>query len=623
MKFRHKVVTASSILLLITVSLLSTQQVMTIRSQTQEHINSSVKEILTSVSNTVQSEMNAKKDLARSITEIIELSPNDRTYVKDILEKPTPKSSFLAIGFGYESNGFVIENDDGWDAGPDYDPRQRPWFIAAKNKGDLVVTDPYVDASSKNVIISVGTPVKQNGQFLAGMFYDLELTSLSDLVNQVNLFDAGYLFLVTDDGTTIANPQSKYNGEKLNSYLPQVDLNKATQHIEVDNNPYMVSLTHIPSENWYVGAIIDETAAYSVVGELRNSAIIYSIIAVLASVIALTLLIRTLMRPLDTLNTAIKDVASGKGDLTQRLETDTDQEFSELAKNFNTFMENLQQQIIESKSISDQILTGTQITAEGARDSAGAIQTQLQELEQLATAMHEMSVTATEVANNAQGAASAAKEADQATIEGSSVVSESTQTINMLSDSIDLAVEEVQVLESATANIETILKVINDIADQTNLLALNAAIEAARAGESGRGFAVVADEVRTLAQRTQESTTEIRSMIEQLQSGASSVASAMHQSKGSAVEAVEKADLANDALQRIRDAIQRISDMNLQIASAAEEQSLVAEEINNNTVNIKDLSTQVADSANRTNEAMQSQHDNVRKQDEILNRFTV
>ncbi|WP_241571586.1 methyl-accepting chemotaxis protein [Vibrio parahaemolyticus] len=623
MKFRHKVVTASSILLLITVSLLSTQQVMTIRSQTQEHIHSSVKEILTSVSNTVQSEMNAKKDLARSITEIIELSPNDRTYVKDILEKPTPKSSFLAIGFGYESNGFVIENDDGWDAGPDYDPRQRPWFIAAKNKGDLVVTDPYVDASSKNVIISVGTPVKQNGQFLAGMFYDLELTTLSDLVNQVNLFDAGYLFLVTDDGTTIAHPQSKYNGEKLNSYLPQVDLNKATQHIEVDNNPYMVSLTHIPSENWYVGAIIDETAAYSVVGELRNSAIIYSIIAVLASVIALTLLIRTLMRPLDTLNTAIKDVASGKGDLTQRLETDTDQEFSELAKNFNTFMENLQQQIIESKSISDQILTGTQITAEGARDSAGAIQTQLQELEQLATAMHEMSVTATEVANNAQGAASAAKEADQATIEGSSVVSESTQTINMLSDSIDLAVEEVQVLESATANIETILKVINDIADQTNLLALNAAIEAARAGESGRGFAVVADEVRTLAQRTQESTTEIRSIIEQLQSGASSVASAMHQSKGSAVEAVEKADLANDALQRIRDAIQRISDMNLQIASAAEEQSLVAEEINNNTVNIKDLSTQVADSANRTNEAMQSQHDNVRKQDEILNRFTV
>ncbi|ELA7188390.1 methyl-accepting chemotaxis protein [Vibrio alginolyticus] len=623
MKFRHKVVTASSFLLLITVSLLSTQQVMTIRSQTQEQIDSSVNEILTSVGNTVQSEMNAKKDLARSITEVIELDPSSHSYVQNILERPTPKSSFLAIGFGYESNGFVIENDDGWDAGPDYDPRQRPWFIAAKSKGDLVVTDPYVDASSKSVIISVGTPVKENGQFLAGMFYDLELTTLSDLVNQVNLFDAGYLFLVTADGTTIAHPQSKYNGEKVGSYLPQIELTQSAQHVEIDGNRYMVNLTHIPGENWYVGSVIDEAVAYSAVGELRNNAIIYSIIAVIASIIALTLLIRTLMRPLDTLNNAIKDVASGKGDLTQRLETDTDQEFSELATNFNTFMENLQQQIIESKRISDQILNGTQITAEGAKDSAGAIHTQLQELEQLATAMHEMSVTATEVANNAQGAASAAKEADQATVEGSSIVGESTQTINMLSDSIDLAVEEVQVLESATANIETILKVINDIADQTNLLALNAAIEAARAGESGRGFAVVADEVRTLAQRTQESTTEIRTMIEQLQSGASSVANAMHQSKGSAIEAVEKADLANSALQRIRDAIQRISDMNLQIASAAEEQSLVAEEINNNTVNIKDLSTQVAESANRTNDAMQAQQEDVHKQDQILNRFTV
>lgn len=623
MKFRHKVVTASSSLLLITVSLLSIEQILTIRSQTEEHINTSTKEVLTSVSNTVQAEMDAKKELARATTDIIQLNPRAQEYVESIVETPTLKSSYIAIGLGYENNGVVIENDDGWEPDANYDPRQRPWFIDAKNEGALVVTAPYVDISTKNVIISVGTPVKTNGQFMGAMFYDLELTTLSKLVNQVNLFDAGYLFLVAADGTTIAHPDSKFHGEKLSSYLPQVTLESSTQQIELNNKPYMVSLTHIPSEDWYLGAVVDETIAYAEVAHLRNNAIIYSIIAVIASIIALTLLIRTLMRPLDTLNNAINDVASGKGDLTRRLDTNTDTEFSELAKNFNTFIENLQHQIIESKSISDQILSGTQVTAQGAKDSATAIQTQLQELEQLATAMHEMSVTATEVANNAQGAASAAKEADQATVEGSSVVSESTQTINLLSDSIDLAVEEVQVLESATANIETILKVINDIADQTNLLALNAAIEAARAGESGRGFAVVADEVRTLAQRTQESTTEIRSMIEQLQSGASSVANAMHQSKGNAVEAVEKAEFANNALQRIRDAIQHISDMNLQIASAAEEQSLVAEEINNNTVNIKDLSTQVADSANRTNEAMQVQQDDVRKQDEILNRFTV
>ncbi|MGR5130950.1 methyl-accepting chemotaxis protein [Vibrio alfacsensis] len=623
MKFRHKVVTASSILLLITVSLLSTQQVMTIRSQIQEHIDSSVHEILSSVGTTVESEMQAKKDLAQSTTEIIEIDPANHNHIQEMIEKSTLKSGFLTIALGYDKNGFLLENDDTWEADASFDPRQRPWYIKAKNQGELVVTDPYVDISSKKVIISIGTAVKDHGQFLAAMSYDVDLSELAESVNRVNLFNAGYLFLVTADGTTIAHPESKYNGEKLSSYLPQVNLQRGSQQIEINGNDFMVVLSHIPSENWYVGAIVDENIAYASVTTLRNNAIIYSLIAVFTSIIALTILIRTLLRPLDELNNAIQAVASGNGDLTQRLNTKTDHEFAELAKGFNTFMENLQNQMIESKRISSQILSVTRVTAEGAQDSAIALQNQLQELEQLATAMHEMSVTAADVANNAQGAASAAKEADEATLQGSSIVNESTATINLLSVSIDQAVEEVQGLESATANIETILKVINDIADQTNLLALNAAIEAARAGESGRGFAVVADEVRTLAQRTQESTTEIRNMIEQLQSGASSVANAMHQSKGSAVEAVEKAELAKCALQRIRDAIQHISDMNLQIASAAEEQSLVAEEINNNTVNIKDLSTQVADSANRTNDAMQAQHKDVRKQDEILNRFTV
>lgn len=248
---------------------------------------------------------------------------------------------------------------------------------------------------------------------------------------------------------------------------------------------------------------------------------------------------------------------------------------------------------------------------------------QLQELEQLATAMHEMAVTATEVANNAQGAAAAAHEADEASQDGSKVVSDTTRSIDALSARIEQAVKEVKGLEVATGNIETILKVINDIADQTNLLALNAAIEAARAGESGRGFAVVADEVRTLAQRTQQSTTEIRNMIEQLQSGASAVSIAMNESKYTADDAVQKAQLANESLQRIRGAIQRISDMNMQIASAAEEQSLVAEEINTNTVKIKDLSTQVADSAQAVSMAMEVQTENVREQGKLLNTFIV
>lgn len=623
MRFSQKIVAASSVLLLITVSLLSIQLLSTARSEIETLVNYSLKEMVAGVNNTVVSEMESKKSLAQSATEVIELDPQDRQYVKNILEKPELKESFLAVGFGYQADGFVVENDDGWEAGPDYDPRKRPWYIEAKSKGELVVTEPYVDASSSKVIISIGTPVRDNGSFTAAMFYDMELTGLADLVNSINLLDAGYLFIVTADGTTIAHPDANNNGKKMATYLPSAVIQEGSQKVEQNDTTYLVRFTKVPTENWYVGAIVDESIAFAALDDLRSSSIIYTAIGVILSIICLSFLIRALMRPLGTLNEAIKDVASGQGDLTKRLDTNTDKEFAELAKGFNTFTETLQKQIIQSKAIGSEIMRGTEMNVVSANESAEAMRSQLQELEQLATAMNEMAVTATEVANNAQGAASAAKEADDATTEGSHVVSDTTISIDNLSARIDQAVKEVQGLESATANIETILKVINDIADQTNLLALNAAIEAARAGESGRGFAVVADEVRTLAQRTQESTTEIRSMIEQLQAGASSVSAAMAESKTTAVDAVDKAQAANTALERIRDSIQQISDMNLQIASAAEEQSLVAEEINNNTVKIKDLSTQVSDAAENTNVAMQVQTDNIREQDALLNKFIV
>lgn len=623
MKFSQKIVAASSVLLLVTASLLSVQQVSTVRTEVTELINSSIKEMAEGVARSVANEMENRKTLAQSTTDILQLDPENRSYVKSILETNKLKSSFIAVGLGYENDGMVVENDDGWEPDASYDPRKRPWYIDAKQEGSLTITEPYVDASTKNTIISIGTPVFNQGNFIGATFYDINLGGLAEMINKINLFDAGKMFIVTADGMTIAHPDSEHNGDNISTYLPNVEIKEGAQTLEIDDKEYIVGFTYIEKENWYVGAFIDSEAAFSTVAKLRNSAIIYTIVGVILSVIVLSFLIKYLMRPLNDLNNAIKDVASGHGDLTKRLNTNTDKEFSELAVGFNTFTETLQSLIGQTKAIGDEIKRGAEQTMHSVQSSSGAMHSQLHELEQLATAMNEMAATATEVANNAQGAASAAQQADDATQEGSKIVSDTTSSIDMLSARIDQAVEEVQGLESATANIETILKVINDIADQTNLLALNAAIEAARAGESGRGFAVVADEVRTLAQRTQESTTEIRTMIEHLQSGANSVSVAMGESKATAVEAVDKAQLADAALHKIHTAIQHITDMNMQIASAAEEQSLVAEEINNNTVKIKDLSTQVSDSAEESNIAMQVQTENVREQSEILGKFIV
>lgn len=624
MKFSQKIVVASSGLLLCAIALLSVLQVNTVQGEVENLVEVSLSEMVSGVSNTITTEMESKRSLAKAVTEIIEIAPNDEERVKEILEKPTIKNGFLAVGLGYQRNGVTLDNDDDWEAGPDYDPRARPWFIGTKEKGTLFVTEPYVDAmSTKKVIISIATPVREHGEFIAGMFYDLELSALTEIVNSVSILNSGYLFIVTETGMTIAHPEVKNNGKNISNYLPQVKVEAGNQRFEMEGINYLAHFTKVPSENWYIGAIINEDIAFVAVDNMRNSSVLYGAIGVLLSILVLTALIRLFMRPLDELSAAIQDVASGQGDLTKRLDTNTDQEFAHLAKGFNTFTETLQKQIQQSKVIATKILHGTEMTVQGAAQSSEAMRCQLQELEQLASAMNEMVTTATEVAHNAQGAASAAQEADNAIQDGSLVVNDTTASINVLSARIDQAVEEVQGLESATANIETILKVINDIAGQTNLLALNAAIEAARAGESGRGFAVVADEVRTLAQRTQESTTEIRSMIEQLQAGANSVSVAMNESKSTAVDAVDKAQAADIALQRIRDAIQCITDVNVQIASAAEEQSLVVEEINMNTEKIKDLSTQVASAAENANHAMKAQTENVHEQDDILNKFIV
>lgn len=622
MKFSHKVVATSSAILLVALALLSANQYFNTKNQIQSLVMQSMEEIIFGMSNTVNAELSSKKTLAAYTASLV-TSDISLDNIHTVIEQPTLKNAFLLTGLGFEKDGSFTSNDPSWDPGESWEPRARPWYIDSKQSRDIVITAPYADSVTNEILVSIASPLIAKGQFHGAIFFDMSLSGLAEVVNQVSLFNAGYLFIVDRNGTTIAHPEAKYNGKPMADFLGNHPISTDAVHAELDGKTVTLSFTQIAGQEWFVGAVLDESVAFAAVNQLRTDAIIYSLVALVAGIIALLLLIKVLMRPLTDLNTAIQDVASGQGDLTRRLDTNTDQEFAVLAKGFNAFTEKLQNLILQSKSLSSDILLGTEQTATGAQQSASAMSNQLKELDQLATAMHEMAATSVEVANNAQGAASAAQQADEAVQDGGRIVSHTASAISELSAQIDQAVDVVRQLEVSTGNIESILKVINEIADQTNLLALNAAIEAARAGESGRGFAVVADEVRTLAQRTQESTTEIRQMIEQLQSGASSAASVMGMSKETAASTVEKSQEADEALVRISGAIQQINDMNLQIASAAEEQSLVAEEINSNTLNIKELSVQVSDAAGEADQALEQQISKVREQDAIMNKFVV
>ncbi|WP_409282872.1 methyl-accepting chemotaxis protein [Pseudomonas putida] len=251
-------------------------------------------------------------------------------------------------------------------------------------------------------------------------------------------------------------------------------------------------------------------------------------------------------------------------------------------------------------TLSGDIAEASEKTREISTLTDTKVQRQLSAIELIATAAQEMTSTAQEVSKSAARAAEAASDADRSVQSGQTVVLASTQTTQMLHGDLAHASEMVQALASDSEDINQILNTIRSIAEQTNLLALNAAIEAARAGEQGRGFAVVADEVRNLAMKTQSSTLEIHTMIEKLNGGIQEVVQAMARSSTRMTESMRHAEGTTIALSAITEAVLLISDMNIQIASAAEEQSMVAEDISRNIENISLAAAEVAKEAEHT-----------------------
>jgi methyl-accepting chemotaxis protein len=343
----------------------------------------------------------------------------------------------------------------------------------------------------------------------------------------------------------------------------------------------------------------DQQTASSAIG--IGVTIIGTLIAIAISSVIAFFIVRGIMQPINATNTILKDITE-QGDLTKRVSITSGDEIGEMGEYFNVFVSKLQGIIKEVVESATQLSVASEQMSKVIVDTTEGLNRQNSETVQVATAITEMAATVDEVARNSQGASDAASSSDNEAKLGNQAVSITIKTINELADDVENSAMILQKLKGDSENISAVLDVIKNIAAQTNLLALNAAIEAARAGEQGRGFAVVADEVRTLAQRTQDSTSEIENLISALQKGAESAVNSMQQNRTKAAETVKQAAQAGEFLGSITQGVSSILDMNSQIAISSEEQAAVAKEINRSIVSIQSISVETSVGATQTSE---------------------
>ncbi|MGF1902395.1 methyl-accepting chemotaxis protein [Aliivibrio sifiae] len=511
-------------------------------------------------------------------------------HLKQVRDSAKFDNVFLAYPDGSQANANGVILPPGND-----DPRKWGWYtnaVAAPSK--VFMDNPTVAAATGANVVSLGKALNLHGQQVV-LGADVEITDILNSMEKVIIPGDGFMFIANNKGNIFTHPNTKLLNKSVStlgldfSTIQQATNSNSDISIELDGEKYIMYAQKIDGTSLITVSVINYDSLVAPLFDAVSGQVLVTAIVVIICTLLFNLLCNILFRPLNNVSQALAQIANGSGDLTQRIHVENKDEVGELANNFNTFVESLQQLIQHIRQQSQQLTEGSEQSTNRANNSVKELNLQQQEITMVATAVTEMASATREIASHAEQTAEAAQNSSSSTQKGHSLVIETKASINNLANEVNEASMVISELQQHSQEINTVLATIQGIAEQTNLLALNAAIEAARAGEQGRGFAVVADEVRVLSQRTHTSTEEIKSTIDILQQTTSRAVNLMQSSSELANSSVEDADRATLALEEISSSVTLISDMATQIATAAEEQTHVTGEITQNITSIKDV----------------------------------
>nr|WP_017904001.1 methyl-accepting chemotaxis protein [Pseudomonas fuscovaginae] len=518
----------------------------------------------------------------------------------DIFAKAHPNTAYVSLAT--DDGGYVA-----WPDVPDlagYDPRTRPWYrLAMAAPGTIVRTPAYYWAASDSVLICTMRTLNDaqgNPRGVVGL--DVSLKQLTELVRKIKLGQSGYLMLTEADGNVLvdaADPAHSFKrlADLGNDYAPLAALREGSTQVTLKGVTYMANVYTSKALGWHLIGLIEKREVMAKADRL-SWIILWAAVA-MAVLFALVgaRFAGIILRPIRGVASGLQDIAQGEGDLTRNLAVRGNDETAVLAGWFNEFLGAIAQLVRNIGHTSGRL----QHTSGDSRKVAHAVNDaalrQREAVELVSTAFNEMVATANEVARSCTEAAASADAGQRDVQSGQRQIDEATDNVGQLSSNLEQATEAMQALEADSRNINGILDTIRSIAEQTNLLALNAAIEAARAGDQGRGFAVVADEVRALARRTADSTGEIDGLLGNLVRGTENVTRQMQASVGMSRQSVDRIQQARESFNKIRDQVDNIRDQNSQIATAAEEQHQVAEDINRHITQIHTDAREVEDLA--------------------------